>query len=107
MKTLRSLTRLLVAASVIIFTTNQAEAVTYVTDTGGYAYDESRAATNIAPAVALGTVVLVGIIALGVQNSHHHSTHSHSSSSFFHGGTTTSFTSGTTTSFTSGTTTSF
>lgn len=52
------------------------EAVTYVTDTGGYAYDESRAATNLAPAIALGTVVVVAIIAIAVQNSHH-SSHSH------------------------------
>ncbi|WP_102035402.1 hypothetical protein [Candidatus Protochlamydia sp. R18] len=63
----------------------QLEAVTYVTDTGGYAYDESRTATNLAPAIALGTVAIVGIIAIAVQNSHHssssHSSSSHSSSS--------------------------
>jgi hypothetical protein len=58
----------------------QLEAVTYVTDTGGYAYDESRTATNLAPAIALGTVAIVGIIAIAVQNSHHSSS-SHSSSS--------------------------
>lgn len=52
------------------------EAVSYVTDTGGYAYDESRAATNLAPAIALGTVAVVGVIALAVQNSHHHSSSS-------------------------------
>lgn len=55
------------------------EAVHYVTDTGGYAYDESRAATNLAPAIALGTVAVVGIIALAVQNSHHSSSSSSSS----------------------------
>ena len=48
----------------------QLEGVTYVTDTGGYAYDESRAAVNLAPAIALGTVAIVGIIAIAVQNSH-------------------------------------
>jgi hypothetical protein len=53
-------------------------AVTYVTDTGGYAYDESRAATNLAPAIALGTVAVVGIIAIAVQNSHEHSSSSSS-----------------------------
>ena len=62
------------------------EAVSYVTDTGGYAYDESRAATNLAPAIALGTVAVVGIIALAVQNSHHHSSSSSSSSSSGHFG---------------------
>lgn len=45
-------------------------AVSYVTDTGGYAYDQSRAATNLAPAIALGTVAIVGIIAIAVQNTH-------------------------------------
>ncbi len=55
----------------------QLEAVTYVTDTGGYAWDESRAATNLAPAVALGTVAIVGIIAIAVQNSHDHSSSGH------------------------------
>ena len=56
--------------------TRSVEAVAYVTDTGGYAYDESRAATNIAPAIALGTVAIVGIIAIAVQNSHNHSSSS-------------------------------
>lgn len=56
--------------------TRPVEGVAYVTDTGGYAYDESRAATNIAPAIALGTVAIVGIIAIAVQNSHNHSSSS-------------------------------
>lgn len=56
----------------------QLEAVAYVTDAGGYAYDESRAATNLAPAIALGTVAIVGIIAIAVQNSHDHSSSSSS-----------------------------
>lgn len=59
---------------------HQLEAVSYVTDTGGYAYDESRAVTNLAPAIALGTVAIVGIIAIAVNNSHdHHSSSSYSS----------------------------
>jgi hypothetical protein len=53
-------------------------AITYVTDTGGYAYDESRAVTNLAPAIALGTVAIVGIIAIAVQNTHDHSSSSYS-----------------------------
>ena len=58
------------------------EAAAYVTDTGGYAYDESRRATNLAPAIALSTVAVVGIIAIAVQNSHEHSSshHCHNSS---------------------------
>lgn len=69
-------------ATFIVMTSSfQTTAVTYVTDTGGYAYDESRAATNLAPAIALGTVAIVGIIAIAVQNSH--GGHSSSSSSFY------------------------
>lgn len=73
MKNLKSLIILLSLA--VFFSTsmmNRAEAscCTYVTDTGGYAYDECRAATNIAPAIALSTVAIVAIIALAVQNSH-------------------------------------
>lgn len=63
--------------------TQQLEAIAYVTDSGGYAYDESRAAVNLAPAIALGTVAIVGIIAIAVQNSHDHSSSS-SSSSYVH-----------------------
>lgn len=59
-----------------LFLSNHAEAVTYVTDTGGYAYDESRAATNLAPAIALSTVAIVAIVALAVQNSHDRSSSS-------------------------------
>lgn len=67
------------------FATNQIklEAVTYVTDTGGYAYDESRAVTNLAPAIALGTVAIVGIIAIAVQNSHGSSSSCSHSGSYY------------------------
>lgn len=61
------------------------EAVTYVTDTGGYAYDYSRAALNYAPAIALATVAVVGIIAIAVQNSHDsNSSYSSHSGSYYH-----------------------
>lgn len=65
-----------------------AEAVTYVTDMGGMAYDESRAATNLAPAIALATVVIVAAVAIGVQNTHGH--HRSSSSSNAHHGSSSS-----------------
>jgi hypothetical protein len=68
--------------ALLVGSTQQIEAVTYVTDTGGYAYDESRAATNLAPAIALGTVAIVGIIAIAVQNSHDRSSSSSSSSHY-------------------------
>ncbi len=69
-------------SAVFLISAQPLDAVSYVTDTGGYAYDESRAAINLAPAIALGTVAIVGIIAIAVQNSHGHS----SSSSYSHCG---------------------
>lgn len=76
----KMITATLITAMIGISSQNL-EAVSYVTDTGGYAYDESRAATNLAPAIALGTVAIVGIIAIAVQNSHNHSSSSSSSRS--------------------------
>lgn len=78
MKALKKMAILTTLVAMSGLTSPQLEAVTYVTDTGGYAYDESRAVTNIAPAIALGTVAIVGIIAIAVQNSHESSTvHGH------------------------------
>ncbi len=72
----------LASCALIFGTTQKAEAVTYVTDAGGGAYDQSIAATNFAPAIALATIAVVAIVAVAVQNSHgHHHSHSHSSSS--------------------------
>lgn len=71
MKILERMLIVLVTLALISLPLSRAEAaVTYVTDAGGYAYDESRAVTNLAPAIALGTVVIVAIIAVAVQNSH-------------------------------------
>ena len=81
------LKKMMFLTTLIAFTllsTPKVEAVSYVTDTGGYAYDESRAVTNYAAAIALGTVAIAGIIAIGVQNSHHHHSSSSSSSSSSH-----------------------
>ena len=80
MSTLKKMIALTIITALIGMST-QTEAVTYVTDTGGYAYDESRAAVNLAPAIALGTIAIVGIIAIAVQNSHDHSSSSSSRSS--------------------------
>lgn len=68
---------LIALIALLCASTPQVEAITYVTDTGGYAYDDARAVTNLAPAVALGTVAIVGIIAIAVQNSHDSSSSSH------------------------------
>ena len=41
----------------------------YYADTGGCGYEECCRASCLAPAVALGTIALVAIIAVAVQNS--------------------------------------
>lgn len=40
----------------------------------GYAYSDAADTTNLAPAIAIGTIAVVAIIAVAVQNSsgHHH-----------------------------------
>lgn len=48
------------------------------TNTGGYGYQESRRAPMIGPAIALGTIALVAIIAVALQNQSN-SSHGHSS----------------------------
>lgn len=83
MKCFKKMIALAAAIAMIGTSTQQLEAVTYVTDTGGYAYDESRAATNLAPAIALGTVAVVAIIAIAVQNSHDSSSSNSSSHAHF------------------------
>jgi hypothetical protein len=70
MSVLKKMIAFMTLFAMIAMSSQSLEAVTYVTDTGGYAYDESRAVTNLAPAIALATVAIVGLIAIGVQNSH-------------------------------------
>lgn len=50
---------------------------TYAYDMGGCGYDECRQAPCLSPAIALGAIALVAIIAVAVQNSSHHG-HCHS-----------------------------
>jgi hypothetical protein len=49
----------------------------YLTDAGGYGYEQSRRIPSLAPAIALGTVAIVAIVAVACQNNGH-SSHSHS-----------------------------
>lgn len=77
MSIVKKLVVIISAMALLGFNQHHLEAVTYVTDTGGYAYDEARAVTNLAPAIALGTVAIVGIIAIAVQNTHDHSSSAH------------------------------
>ncbi len=49
----------------------------YAESAGGCGYQESCRSPYIAPAIALGTIALVAIIAVAVQNSHHGHGHAH------------------------------
>lgn len=44
----------------------------YVSETAGYGYEQSRSAPELTPAIALGAIALIAIIAVAVQNSSHH-----------------------------------
>ncbi len=48
----------------------------YQTDAGGYGYEQSRRIPSLAPAIALGTVAIVAIVAVACQNNGH-SSHAH------------------------------
>ena len=48
----------------------------YSTDAGGYGYEQARRVPSLAPAIALGTVAIVAIIAVACQNNGH-SSHAH------------------------------
>jgi hypothetical protein len=52
----------------------------YCVDNGGCGYDECCRTSSLAPAIALGTLALVAIVAVAIQNTTGHA-HCHSSSS--------------------------
>lgn len=52
-----------------------ADAATYESDTGGCGYMECRQTPCLTPAIALGTIALVAIVAVALQDSH--SSHGH------------------------------
>jgi hypothetical protein len=41
-------------------------------DTGEFGYEQSRGVSNLAPAIALGTIAIVAIIAVAAQSNRHH-----------------------------------
>lgn len=56
---------------------NGLEAQDYVTDCGGYGYEESCCSPSLTPYIALGSVAIIAIVALAVRHHHHHH-HQHS-----------------------------
>lgn len=58
-----------------LFSHDSAEAANWSTDTGGCGVEDCRQAPCLTPAIALGTIALVAIVAVALQDSH--SSHSH------------------------------
>lgn len=67
----------LLAATLLFSASNLSAQDYYCEDTGGYCYEDCRRAPCITPAIALGAVALVAIVAVAVQNSNNGSGHSH------------------------------
>lgn len=74
---MRYLIALATAVAMMGFSPQDAEAAEYCTDNGGWGYAESRCAPSLAPAIALGTIALVAIIAVALTDSHSSSSHCH------------------------------
>ena len=77
MKSLKKMIALLTIAATAGLGTQNLNAAEYVTDCGGCGYQECRKCPSIAPAVALGTIALVAIVAVALQNQSHGHTHAH------------------------------
>lgn len=75
MKQLKKLIALGATVAMVGLSCHTAEAATYSTDCGGCGYDDCRQAPCLGPAIALGTIALVAIVAVALQDSH--SSHGH------------------------------
>lgn len=73
MKHLKKLIAL--GAAVAMLACQTAEAANYSSDCGGCGYEECRQSPCLTPAIALGTIALVAIVAVALQDSH--SSHGH------------------------------
>lgn len=74
MKLSKKFVALIAAAALFSATAGHADECYY--DNGGCAYDDCCRTTSLAPAIALGAIALVAIIAVAVQNTSG-SSHSH------------------------------
>jgi hypothetical protein len=76
---MRKLKNMVALATLLaMFGTSAGNAQEYITDAGGYGYQESRTAPSIAPAIALGTIAIIAIVAVALQNRSHSHGHGHS-----------------------------
>lgn len=79
MKVVKKLIAVATAVAMVGLSSQSIEAQEFfASDTGGYGYSESRQAPALAPAIALGTVALVAIVAVALQDSHGGHSHGHS-----------------------------
>lgn len=62
-------------ATVAMLSCHTAEAANYSSDCGGCGYEECRQTPCLTPAIALGTIAVVAIVAVALQDSH--SSHGH------------------------------
>ena len=77
MKRFNRLVALATVVAMFGLSSHSAEAQVYASDLGGYGYAESRQSGALAPAIALGTIALIAIIAVALQDSHGGHSHSH------------------------------
>jgi hypothetical protein len=75
MKNIRKAITILCLATMASTVPTQTEATTYVSDTGGCAYEDAYQACCVAPAVVFGVALLTAIIVVGLHNRHGHSHH--------------------------------
>lgn len=77
MKIFKSMIVLLTLTALLGISARNLTAQEYQTDAGGYGYEQSRRVPSLAPAIALGTIAIVAIVAVACQNNGH-SSHAHS-----------------------------
>jgi hypothetical protein len=73
MKNMKKLITLATLAMMLGSSTNGLNAVEYVSDAGGCGYSDCCRTTSLAPAIALGTIAVVAIVAVALQNTSGHS----------------------------------
>lgn len=79
MKALRHLIAVATAVAMMGLSGQSLEAQDFFPGSGNdyYGYEDSRDAPSLAPAIALGTVALVAIIAVALQDGHGSHSHAH------------------------------
>lgn len=77
MNALKKAIALLSVLVVVTLCAKYIDAAEYSSDLGGFGYAEARRAPRIAPAVALGTLAIVAIVAVAIQGQggHGHGVH--------------------------------